>query len=269
MYQRRPGGARLLLCIAVCLLALGSLLSCGLETFYYIDYIPASDYVNETRSSVHLPSSGREGYGDNQYFTHFIIFYRIYLSDTNPTGRLNDSGNTLNSINPTLLSDYNWSIQYTDTTSTTVNTANLENTFFNRKYFKLELQGADIDNVLGRDMGARGSIMEIIFSNVPGEEPVLRIGGASYILQRTNSAPGIIFAPQPADSRSFFNYPELCSVENATQELNADVSTNLRGEIRYTYVSMYIAAAGRTFEMPPRTIYSQPTFIGIFMLPER
>jgi hypothetical protein len=29
---------------------------------------------------------------------------------------------------------------------------------------------------------------------------------------------------------------------------------------------MYIAAEGRSLETPSRTIYSQPTFIGIFML---
>jgi hypothetical protein len=257
-----------LLCIAVCLLALGGLLSCGLETFYFIDYIPASNYIDETRSLVQLPSSETDGYRDTEFFTHFIIFYRIYLSNERPTGRINDSAEAMNSINTTLISDYNWSIPYTDITSTTANVSGLENTFYNRRFFKLELQGADIDSILNR-AGALGKILEIRFfeAAVP-PEPVLSINGISYVLRRANSGPSIIFSPQPTDSRAFLNYPALYDVNNATIELNADVATNTRGEVRYTYVSMYIAAVGRSYEIPPTTIYSQPTFLGIFKLPE-
>jgi hypothetical protein len=262
--HRRPVGV--IICITICLLALSGLLSCGLETFYYIDYIPASNYIDETRSTVQLPSSGTDGYGDEQYFTHFIIFYRIYLSDNNPTGRLNDSAQIMNSINSTLTSDYNWSIPYTDITSTTVNTSNLENTFYNRRFFKLELQGTRIDDVLDRN--ALGRTLEISFRDISGEVPVLLVGGTSYTLQRANSSPGSIFATRPADNRAFFNHPELCDITNATIDLNADVATKTNVEVRYTYVCMYIIAVGRSYEIPPSTIYSQPTFIGIFKLPE-
>jgi hypothetical protein len=262
--QGRPGGG--VIRIIICLLALGGLISCGLESFYYIDYIPASNYIYETRSTVQLPSSRTDGYGDEQYFTHFVIFYRIYLSDNNPTGRLNDSVVVMNSINNTLTNDYNWSIPYTDITSTTVNTSNLETTFYNRRYYKLELQSVNIDNVLDRNV--LGSTLEIRFRDNTGEVPVLSVGGNSYILQRANNAPGILFSPRPTNSRAFLNHPELCDVTNATIDLNADVATNTRGEIRYTYVSMYIIAVGRSYEIPPSTIYSQPTFLGIFKLPE-
>jgi hypothetical protein len=255
--------------MAVCLLALFCLLGCGLETFYYIDYIQASDYIDYTNSFVRLPSSGNEGYGgDNELFTHFVIFYRIYLSNTNPTGRINDSAEAMNSINTTMTSDYNWSITYTDIKSTTVNTSGLENTFYNRRFYKLELQDADIDNVLGRDRGARGSTLEIRFRDISGEVPVLLIGGTSYVLQRSNSGPGTIFRPRPTDSRAFLNHPELYSNENANTDINADAAPNNRGEILYTYVSMYIFAVGRSYEVPPTTIYSQPTFLGIFKLPQ-
>jgi hypothetical protein len=249
--------------MAVCLLAL---LGCGLETFYYIDNIGPSDYRNETFSSIDLPSDGREGYGSNQYFTNFIIFYRIYLSNDNPTGKLDNHGDILNSINPALLSDYNWAIPYTDVTSTTVNTSNLDNTFYNRRYFKLELGEYRIDSVLGRS--ALDSKLEIVFYDDESQEPVLRLDNVPYVLQRATSAPGIILDPQPpftnSRNRAFFNHPEF---RNAGQEKNADIAPNSSADIRYTYVSMYIAAVGRSFEMPPRTIYSQPTFLGIFRLP--
>jgi hypothetical protein len=256
--------------IVVCLLSLFVLLGCGLETFYYIDYIELSDYRNETFSRVQLPSDGSEGYGDNQYFNNFIIFYRIYLSDKLETGALNNSGDVLNSINTALLSDYNWSITYTNTNSTTVITSNLDNTFYSRRYFKLELEGARVDGILGRD--ALGKILEIRFPDPTDEIPVLVLGTDSYVLQRANpsSSSGTIFRPLPVDSRSFYNFPELCNSENATQEINADVASNSRGgEMRYTYVSMYIAAVGQSFEIPPTTVFSQPTFLGIFRLPDR
>jgi hypothetical protein len=276
MYQqRRQGCAKH--CILVCLLSLFALLGCGLETFYYIDYIPQGSYLDETRSSVRLPSSGSEGYGDNQYFTHFIIFYRIYLSENNPTGTLNRDGETLSLINPSLLTDYNWSIRYTDITSTTVNTSNLETTFLSQRYYKLELEGARIESVLGR--GALGRTLGISFYDGGGRDPELILGydldptlQQHYTLQRVNpsSVPGYTFILQPVDSSSFFNFSELRDPSNATAEKNADVALNSRGgEIRYTYVSMYIAAVGTTFETPPKTIYSQPTFLGIFRLPER
>jgi hypothetical protein len=98
--------------------------------------------------------------------------------------------------------------------------------------------------------------------------PVLSIGGNPYVLQRANQAPGSLFSTRPTDSRAFLNHPELYDGVNATTELNADVATKNNVDIRYTYVSMYIFAVGRSYEVPPTSIYSQPTFIGIFKLPE-
>jgi hypothetical protein len=258
----RPGGAKH--CIVVCLLALLCLLGCGLETFYYIDYIGSVNYVDDTRSTVRLPSSGADGYGADQYFTHFMLFYRIYLTDSYvPSGRLDAQQSVISSY---LASDYNGLYPLTDITSTTVSSSNLDNNFYNKNYFKLELGDARIDSVL--DRGALGSTLEITFFT--DEPPQLTINGSSYPLERASasSTPGLLY-PQPSDSRYFYNYPELCNVENATSEINADVARHSGTDIRYSFVSMYIAAVGRSFEMPPRTIYSQPAFIGIFRLPDR
>jgi hypothetical protein len=250
--------------IVVCLLALSGLLCCGLETFYYIDNIPASNYIDDTYSTIRLPSSGNEGYGSDQYFTHFMIFYRIYLSDTGlPSGRLDTQ---LSVISSYLVSDYSGLYSLTDPTNTSANTSSLDNNFFNRRYFKLEVAGANINSVLGRD--SLGSTLGITF--FIDEPPQLTLNGISYPLERAsaNSTPGLPY-PQPPDSRYFINYPELYSVANATAEINADVAPHSGVNILYSYVSMYIAAVGRSFEMPPRTIYSQPSFLGIFRLPER
>ena len=245
----------------ICLFSLGALLSCGLEAFYYIDYIPQGDY-RDTSSVIWLPSSSTDGYGS--YFTNFVIFYRIYSSSESiPTGmHLMDSVNDRAAINSALNADYTSFLSLTDITSTTVNTSNLETTFYNRRYFKLTLEGRDIDSVLSSQ--SLGGMLEIAFPPNNGWQPTLTINGNKYTLQRAKDGPSLLFTPKP--NRYFLNHPDLYNNANITNELNADVASNFRADVRYSYVSMYVAAVGVSLEMPPRTIYSQPTFIGIFML---
>jgi hypothetical protein len=251
-------GKKALTGIGVFLVSLLWLLSCGLEPFYYIDYIPEGTIQDNTYARIQLPPSSAEGY--SSYFINFAIFYRIYISDFQLSGTINTS--TLrNQINSALNSDFQSLYPLTDITSTTVNTSNLENTFYNRRYFKLSLLEEDIGKVLGRD--SLGKPLEILFSQLPGERPVLILDGDSYTLQRANSGQGIIFSPLP-DNRYFQNHSDLYNNANAINEINADTAANTKPDLRYTYVSMYIAAIGGEFITP---IFSQPTHIGIFRLP--
>jgi hypothetical protein len=260
--------------LCVCFLALFCLLSCGLEAFYYIDYIPQGDYT-DSKAIIRLPSTNDLGYGrEGNYFSNFILFYRIYISDSNtPTGMyLTDSSGTRNEINPSLNSDYNGIYPITDITSTTVNTSNLETTFLNRRYFVITLAEEPIDRVLGG--GSLGKTLDIFFNPYNGAKPTLSLDGGvtTYTLQRAISAPGISdFHPRPDNAnlyRSFLNHADLCNKDFINDEINRDVATNSKSQelLRYTYVSIYIAATGKSLEMPPRTIYSQPTFVGIFRL---
>jgi len=252
--------------LLVSFFSLFCLLSCGLEAFYYVDFILNSDMQDTTRATIRLPSSSADGYGN--YFTHFIIFYRIYISDIPETAliastKTNDIFNR--QLNTALNSDYAFLYPSTDKTSTTVSTANLENTFLNRKYFKLELENANITQIL-----APGMIITIFFSQETGVKPTLSImNSASFILLRDSLSIGTNASPVMR-TRNFLNHPELYNPNNATPEINADVAKDSKtnADFRYTYVSMYIAAAGKTFELPPRNIYSQPTFIGVFRLAE-
>jgi hypothetical protein len=242
------------------------LLSCGLEAFYYIDYIPQGEYY-DTNTIINLPSSGTEGY---TYFDNFIIFYRIYISaNIVQTGRQLEGTGTNNgrtAINSTLNSDYNGLYSLTDITSTSVNTSDLERTFSNRRYFTLTLQDANINAVLGSS--SLGQRLEIFFDTRNGEQPTLRINSASYNLQRAIKNENLALDNlNPLPNRNFLNHPELYSTVNVTNGRNADVASG-SGTPRYTYVSMYIAAKGTSLEMPPSPIYSQPTFIGIFQLSE-
>jgi len=151
----------------------------------------------------------------------------------------------------------------TDKTNTSIIPSNLDTTFNNRRYFKLTLDEANIDNVLGR--GSLGQTLDIRFSPVPGEIPVLTLNGASYRLRRAVTGPGLTFNPRP-ENRYFMNHPDLYNTANVTNDINADVASNAQTtpELRFTWVSMYIFAVGKDYLS---TIYSQPTHIGIFFLP--
>ena len=251
--------------LALCLVHyfLLCLLSCGLEEFLYLDYIPEMNVDIRTNDVIiRLPSSGAEGY--NSYFDNFLIFYRIYMSGINPVAKVETPQQRID-INPTLNSDYTSIYPSTDQTSTTVNTSNLANTFFSRRYYLLTLEDEDINSVLSD--GSLGRELQISFSSVAGEQPTLSLdGGTPYVLQRAVEGPGIIFSPKP-DNLYFLNHPDLYDSANATIEINADVAfrTLNNPPTRYTYISMYIAATGRSYLT---TLYSQPTFIGIFKLPE-
>jgi len=253
----------------ICLLSLGGLLSCGLEDDdYYIDYITQGVY-NDTSAGIILPSDARYGY-DN-YFDNFIIFYRIYISENivntgmQLTGYGNNSDRT--AISSTLNSDYNGLYSLTDITSTNVNTQNLENTFGNRKYFLLTLENVDINTILGS--GSLGGRLDIAFPPNPGTRPTLSLNGFPFFLQRAIKNENLnLYDLNPLPNRDFLNHPELYKADNITTGRNADVATSSAANIQYTYIAMYIAAKGTSRNMPPRSIYSQPTFIGIFRLAE-
>lgn len=249
-------------CVAtgIILLSLCCLMSCGLEPSYVLDYVPDSSvYMTDISATIRLPSGTAEGY-DN-YFTHFVIFYRIYISGIDFAGIV-VTGENRSSINPTLNSDFNSIYPNTDKTSTTVNTSNLESYFFGRRYYRLTLQGADINSVLSG--GSLGNVMEIFFPTSGTERPRLSIGGGTYTMRRAVDGPGISFRPLPED-RYFLNHPDLYSSTNATNEINADVATRTQTDpaSRYTYVSMYIVAVGKDYLT---TMYSQPTYLGTFKL---
>jgi hypothetical protein len=214
-----------------------------------------------TYARIQLPSSSYTGYSSASYFDHFEIFYRIYISGLGVSGEINTSA-LRRQINNSLDSDFQGLYYITDKTSTSANPSNLETVFTNRRYSKLDLKDSDIDNVLGR--GSLGNTLEIFFTYENGKLPVLTLNGVSYTLQRAESRPGLIFTPQP--DRLFLNHPELYNTVNVTDAINADVAIpNASDNPRYTYVSMYIFAIGKDYIS---TIYSQPTHINIFRLPE-
>jgi len=248
--------------VIILVLSLFFLLSCGLEEFYFIDYIPDGSMVDNTFARIQLPADDREGY--SSYFSNFVIVYRIYISGEALSGEINTVA-LRTQINSALNADFLGLNGLTDKTSSSVSSpSNLENSFINRRFFRLTLADDNIDNVLGK--GSLGGTLDIRFSPVNGERPVLILNGVSHTLQRAVSGQGLgSFTPEP--NRLFLNHPDLYNTANATNEKNADTATNSKTdpELKYTYVSMYIFAIGGRYLT---TIFSQPTHIGIFRLAE-
>jgi hypothetical protein len=226
--------------------------SCGMEDYPFLNRVPAgniSQYLNE-RATIDRPDETNE-------FSHFTVFYRIYISDESIVSQILPS--EMSRINTMLTSDYNGFEPYTtsDTISTSIGTL-----FANRKYYTLYVQAASINNIL-----SSGQRIIIDFAQQPGRQPTITAGGTDYVLWRTtgNERPGESFTPQP--DRFFINSTGLHSTENATPLINNDVVDKAVTGPRYTYVSMYIVATGYdSASFVP--FYSQPTHIGVFRLPD-
>ena len=234
--------------------------SCGLEAYYYIAPVPKDSITMElsNTATIKLPSSSYEGY--SSYFTNFIIFYRVYISDTNQDTKI-DTETLMETINRSLRDDWRAIYPSTDITSTTVNTS-IGTLFSNRKYYTLELEGQDINSRLSN--ASLGATLAINFPTLNGVRPTMAINGTPYTLYRTNN--GGVLKPEP--DRYFLNSPDLYSSAN-TQDANknADVAdkSGISPSPRYTYVSMYIAAQGQDYLT---YFYSMPTWIGVFKLPQ-
>jgi hypothetical protein len=236
------------------LLQFSFFLSCGIQENYYLPQVPDS-YITKTfntAAELNIPSI------NSYYFSRgYRIFYRIYISNFITTAVINPSD--LVYINSVLVSDYS-ALEPVANPANTTSITN-RNTFINRNYFELELDGvADISSVLT----SAGGTVSINFSPIAGENPVLSINGKDYILLRSKGEGTRTFSPVPED-RYFFSTPELNAYENAVSDINGDVAGR-SGESENAYVSMYIVAVGQD-PVGFGRVYSKPTLINIFRLP--
>ena len=237
---------------------------CGLLDDYYLPQLTGTIQVEmNNNATIPLPNISSVTY---PYFTNFVIYYRIYISNEQLDVKI-DSTN-MGTINSALLADYNSLYRYTDTTNTGINITSMGTEFRSRRYYELELENRDIDKFLS----GSGSL----YIGFPlNEIPYMELGAGRYNLFRSTGrgtfSPGI-FSPLPED-RYFRNATELYDSANAysavNQNQNADVAdkSGIPATPRFTYVSLYILAAGFN-PSSLNTIYSRPTFIGVFKLPE-
>jgi hypothetical protein len=241
----------------------GVLVSCGIETYKYLDPVDSGIPMRlNTTAYIGLPV-------EEPYFRYFIIYYRIYISDI-PV-EVVDTG-MLAQINPALHTDYNFFLSYTNSQSNAVPTT-MGNTFANRKYFSLELENASIENVLSNG----GMVITLDFSDNPQFKPSLVMGDlrtpeqpaapyTRYQLSRSTRSDNTPYA----NNYYFVNSDDINNSDHISADssrINQDIEKNAQASgPKYTYASMYILAYGLD-DSNFTNIYSIPTFIGIFRLP--
>ncbi|MDR0451370.1 MAG: hypothetical protein LBH26_08915 [Treponema sp.] len=232
--------------------------SCGIEDYAYLQPVPSGDIriTLNNMATVPLPD---QGIGSN--FTHYTLYYRIYISDIPESGEIQRSRAAMDRINPALSTDYFYLEPYTNTNNN-VNTSTAT-LLRNRNYQVLSYiqAGSELNDVVKNGPGD----LELHFPVLTGSIPYLVYGGTAYNLYRSNGSGA--FSPRP--DRYFRNSSEINSGGNVSSTINADVvnKSNASGP-RYTYAALYIAATG--LSQPAYTpFYSIPTFIGVFRLPEQ
>ena len=251
------------------ILAAGMFLaSCGIEDYPFIYPIPQGNisYQSNNYAQVSVPNNN-----NNTAFAHFAIFYRIYVSDTLLADTSYGNASQYSTINTYLAQDYNSVAPYID--STTLVNQNWDYNFRNRPaylgsgigYWYLALEGADIDNVLSSSV--LGSTITFFFPSNPSQNgrPSMTIGSNVYILRRSDN--NGLYTPRPG--YDFINYDDLWDPQYINPNFSADVvnSGNMGGGKRYTYAAMFIVAVGidnSTYS----SIYSTPSLVGVFLLPD-
>jgi hypothetical protein len=232
------------------------LCACGIEDLPFIDPVPQANVtpMMNNRATVRIPNDY-----DGSPFSHFAIFYRIYVSDIPQASTT--SVNSYPAINSALATNFNFYNQYID--STTLVNVNMDTLFRNRGYHLLHMQGGNpIGSVLTSSVWGR----ELVFDFSSGRAPTMTIGATPYTLWRSNG--GGLFSPLPAN-RLFMNRDELYRPENIHATINADVQnkTGMAAGRRYTYAAMYIVAVGVNVATH-LSIYSTPALIHVFQLPD-
>jgi hypothetical protein len=230
-------------------------ISCGIENYLYLNQVPQGNIKTElvSKATIILP------HVDSEAFTHFTIYYRIYISDQQLADiNLGDFSN----LNSTLSSDYNAFLPYINS-DTTISTS-IGTIFRNRNYQTLAVAGMNIETEV-LDKTVQGKTVVLDFIQTPGSIPRLIIDNAEeypYYLQRSNN--NGLFRLVPGNGY-FLNTSDLHSTE-VSDTVNKDVAWKNVSGSRYTYVAMYIVVTGIDSNFSP--IYSAPTFIGVFRLPD-
>jgi hypothetical protein len=230
--------------------------ACGIDDYLYLDS-PVRLNVSGNQATVQLPATSSP-----TNFLHYTVYYRIYISDVLISGVPTEP--QLTDINPLLYEDYSAFKRYTENEDLSPPST----LFSGRHYYKLELAPPfNIDAILSP------GVVVFNFPDPINSIPELTHSGTSYSysLYRSNNG----FNPLPSSSspshRLFQNTDDLNASANAFQtdpNKNGDVAnkSSMIPSFRYTYVSLYIIAEGIDNHYSP--IYSRPTHIGVFRLPD-
>ena len=233
--------------------------TCGLEDYVVIYPVPQSNITQQLNNHavVRIPNNNT-----SPPFSHFVIFYRIYVSDYSEES---PTPGVFNTINTELNRDY-VAISPLIDSETQVNN-NMETIFLARGYKYLYLEGGNLaDTVLASSV--LGNIL--VFDFAAGGVPTMTIGGTDvYRLWRSNG--NGTFSPKPTDSRYFMNYDDIWDPQYISTTDSADVVNKAgisAGATHYTYAAMFIVAVGMDISTHAY-LYSTPSLIHVFQLPQQ
>jgi len=263
--NRVLGQARLLKLFLIPLAAL-FMGACGLLVGTpFIEPVPQADVE---QSMGNLATVDLRNYSPHPAFSHFAIFYRIYISDIL---EMAPQPVNFNAINPVLHTNFNQIYPFIDSDDHIGQ--NMHNVFTGMNFRYLALAGGyNIDEVLGNALFSRPlEERRLEFEFGTGQIPFMRIGSDVFSLWRAINHLGGTphFTPYP--DRFFRNTDDLRNTENLIADRNAPDVQDRAGiaaiDRNFTYVAMFIVAVG----LDPATfssVFSTPALIHVFQLPD-
>jgi hypothetical protein len=218
-------------------------IACGIDDEPYLEPVDASSVVITANTSARVSASVNGG--ERDYSPSFLLYYKIYISSANELSTIGPDA--MSRINTTLNSDYNGISSYT-TLNTTNRPVFTPTVFSNRNFYAMFIGSSETFSGSGN--------VTINFEN-QSINPSLSLNDTMWTLQRSTG--GDSFVPLPEDNRHFRNFTELRGAQNR------DVAQGSGGS--HSFCAVYIIKRG----VNPNTlsaIYSAPTFITVFRLPD-
>jgi hypothetical protein len=222
------------------------LVTCGIDDEPYLREVDPSNVVVEANTSARVTVTVDND--EKDYSPHFLLYYKIYISGQSESGTI--SSGDMSRINATLDSDYS-NINYYTPLNTSNRPVFTPTVFSNRNFYAMLINSSETFSETGN--------VTINFDNQSSNPSLSLNGKPALTLQRSNGNGS--FVPLPEDNRYFRNFSELQNTQNR------DVAQSSSGT-DYSYCAVYIIKRG-TNPTTLTAIYSAPTFVAVFRLPDR
>jgi hypothetical protein len=238
-----------------------------MEDYAYLEPVDSAYSIGVSSAVITIPNNS------SSYFRYYTIFYRIYISDLDLSSISSDSQRR--DINPALASHYNTLNPYT--TNDNVSPNAIGSVFSNLYYYPLFVSMNKVNDI---------PLYQVLSDQTTGGIPPL-VTGETVNLDFTDTSQGPFMTLSYYGSTKLFLFragsftarpDRLFYHTSGTGTLSDDtiISSTVNADTerktpinpasqKYTYVSMYIMAAG--IDSNYTVIYSRPKHIGIFRLP--
>jgi hypothetical protein len=225
--------------------------ACGIDDEPYLAPVDLSNVVVTSNTSARI--TGMSASGEDEYSPNYLLYYKIYISSVSETSTILPEA--MSRINSTLNSDYSGIRPYT--TSNTSSIQIFTPTVFSNRNFYPMFAGSD-----ETFSASSTNSITLDFSNLSDVSlPSLAWNsGTAQTLYRSSG--GGSFVPSPEDDRRFRNFDGLRETQNRDVAQGSSGGSN-----EHSYCAVYIIKRG----VNPNTltaIYSAPTFITVFRLPD-